>query len=71
MKKLKQAFDGVSKLPPGEQDALPAAIVEEVAVEGLWDASFAEKPAALEQLADAALREHRGGRTRPLDPDEP
>ena len=69
-KKLKKAFDEASKLPPEDQDALAAAILEEVAVEGLWDASFAKKPAALEQLADEALHEHRAGQTHPLEPDE-
>ena len=67
--KLKKAFEAASKLPPGDQDALAAAILEEVRVEGLWDASFARKPKALEELADQALEEHRTGRTRPLDPD--
>jgi hypothetical protein len=67
--KLKKAFEAASKLPPGDQDALAAAILEEVRVEGLWDASFAKQPKALEELADEALEEHRNGRTRPLDPD--
>src|SRR5439155_23825988 len=68
--KLKKAFDAASKLPPAEQDALAAAILEEVKVDGLWEASFAKKPAVLERLADEALEEHRTGRTRPLDPDQ-
>jgi len=67
---LKKAFEAASKLPPADQDALAAAILEEVKVEGLWDASFAKTPGALERLADAALQEHRTGQTRPLDPDQ-
>jgi hypothetical protein len=67
--KLKKAFDAASKLPPAEQDALAAAILEEVKVDGLWEASFAKTPGALERLADEALDEHRAGTTRPLDPD--
>ena len=67
--KLKKAFDAASKLPPAEQDALAAAILEEVKVDGLWEASFAKTPGALERLADEAIDEHRGGTTRPLDPD--
>ena len=67
--KLKKAFDAASKLPPAEQDALAAAILEEVKVDGLWEASFAKQPGALERLAEEALEEHRAGRTRPLDPD--
>ena len=67
--KLKKAFDAASKLPPADQDALAAAILEEVKVDGLWAASFAKKPGTLEGLADEALDEHRAGTTRPLDPD--
>ena len=58
---LKKAFEAASKLPPVEQDALAAAILEEVNVEGLWDAAFAKTPGALE---------HRAGGTRPLEPEE-
>jgi hypothetical protein len=68
--KLKKAFEAASKLPPADQDALAAAILAEVQVDGLWDAAFAKKPGALEQLADEALQEHRAGRTRPLKPDQ-
>ena len=68
--KLKKAFDAAAKLPPAEQDALAAAILEEVKVDGLWDSSFAKKPGALERLADEAIEEHRSARTRPLDPDQ-
>ncbi len=68
--KLKKAFDAAAKLPPAEQDALAAAILEEVRVDGLWEASFAKKAGALEGLAEEALAEHRSGRTRPLDPDQ-
>ncbi|MGH8621159.1 MAG: hypothetical protein ACRET3_03390 [Burkholderiales bacterium] len=68
--KLKKAFEAAAKLPPEDQEALAAAILEEVAVDGLWDASFAKKPGALEQPADETLREHRAGRTRALEPDE-
>ena len=66
--KLKKAFDAASKLPAADQDALAAAILEEVKVDGLWEASFARKPGALERLADEALDEHRASTTRPLDP---
>ena len=68
--KLKEAFEAASKLPPADQDALASAILEEVKVEGLWDAAFAKTGGALERLADEASREHRAGRTRPLQPDE-
>jgi hypothetical protein len=67
--KLRKAFDAASKLPPADQDALAAAILEEVAVDGLWEAAFTRQPVVLERLADEALQEHRAGRTRPLEPD--
>ncbi len=38
-------------------------------VDGLWDAAFAKKLGALEQLAEEALQEHHAERTRPLEPD--
>lgn len=68
--KLKKAFEAAEKLPADAQDALAAAILEEVAVEGLWEASFARRPDALERLADEALEDYRAGRTTPLDPDK-
>ena len=68
-KLLDKAFKEAAKLPADAQDALAAAILEEVAVEGLWDAAFAREPSKLEQLAEEALREHHAGRTQPLDPD--
>ena len=68
-KLLKKAFDAAAKLPALDQDALAAAILEEVAAEGLWDAAFARQPAVLEKLAAEALAEHRTGRTQALDPD--
>jgi len=68
-KLLNKAFEEAAKLPADAQDALAAAILEEVAADGLWDAAFARKPAALEHLAEEALREHRAGQSQPLDPD--
>jgi len=37
--KLKEAFEAASKLPPADQDALAAAILEEVKLDGLWPRS--------------------------------
>ncbi len=65
---LKRAFDAASKLPPSDQDALAAAILAEVAVDGRWDASFAAQPTVLERLADEALAEYRAGDTKPFEP---
>lgn len=68
-KALQDAFKAASNLPDEEQDALAAAILEEVALERQWDAALAGRPDALEQFADEALAEHRGGWSEPLDPE--
>jgi hypothetical protein len=68
--KLKQAFEAASKLPAEAQDALAEAILEELAADRAWDASFARRPDALAKLAEEALAEHRAGKTQPLDPDK-
>jgi len=68
-KALRKAFDVASRLPDREQDALAAAILEELAADERWEAAVAARLGALERLADEALAEHRAGRTKPLDPD--
>lgn len=59
-KALKKAF---------KQDELAAAILEELSADERWDAAFAESQGGLERLAEEALKEHRAGETKPLDPD--
>jgi len=66
---LKKAFEAASSLPEPEQDALAAAILEELAADERWEAALGTSPGALESLAEEALREHRAGRTKPLDPE--
>jgi hypothetical protein len=68
-KLLEKAFAEAAKLPAEAQDALAAAILDEVATEPLWDDSFRQRPDALSKLADEALGELRGGQTQPLDPE--
>jgi len=68
-KLLKQAFEEVSKLEVAEQDSVARWLLEELASERRWDESFRRSPDPLGKLAGEALREHRAGRTRPLDPD--
>jgi hypothetical protein len=43
---LEKAVSRVSKLPPAEQDALAAILVEELASEERWTALFAKSEAA-------------------------
>ena len=69
-KSLEKAFEAASRLPEGDQDALAAAILEELAADERWEKILAQSPEGLERLADEALAEHRAGRTKPLDPDK-
>ena len=68
-KALRKAFEAASRLPDREQDELASAILEELAADERWEIAFAESQAALKQLADEALKEHRAGRSEALDPD--
>ena len=67
---LRKAFEEASKLPPGEQDALASVLLEELQDEHRWDRTLEVTHGKLTGLADAALAEHRAGKTQPLDPDE-
>jgi hypothetical protein len=66
---LRKAFEEGSKLPPGEQDALASALLDELEEERRWDGTLEQTHEKLVALADAALAEHRAGKTEPLDPD--
>ena len=68
-KLLKQAFDEVSKLDGTDQDSVARWLLDELASERRWDEAFRRSPDPLGKLADEALREHRAGRSRPLNPD--
>ena len=56
----------IEKLPASEQDALAALVLEELASEERWSASFAESQDLLASLAEEALAEHAAGQTKPL-----
>ena len=63
---LEQALTEVRKLPPSEQDAVAAILLQELAAEQRWTVSFAKSHDALESLAAEALAQHRAGLTKPL-----
>jgi hypothetical protein len=63
---LEKALSEVSKLPPAEQDALAAILLEEVESEQKWGELFSKSQDPLARLADEALTEHRSGKTKPL-----
>jgi len=58
-KALKKAFEVASRLPDREQDELATAILEELAADERWEASFVQSQDALQRLAQEALEEHR------------
>ncbi len=64
---LVSALEQVEKLPPEEQDALAAILVEEIASEQHWSQSFARSGHVLESLAAEALAEFNAGKSRSLD----
>jgi hypothetical protein len=63
---LEQALNEVKKLPPSEQDAVAAILLQELAAEQRWAESFAKSQDALEKMAEEALAEYRAGLTKPL-----
>jgi hypothetical protein len=67
---LEKAFAEAALLPDEDQDALAAALLEELESERRWDELFAASPEVLQRLGDEALREYRAGRTEELDPDK-
>jgi hypothetical protein len=63
---LEKALKEVKKLPPSEQDAVAAILLQELAAEQRWSDSFEKSQDALEKLAQEALVEHRAGRAKPM-----
>ena len=64
---LVAAVAQAEKLPPEEQDAIAAILLEEIASEQRWSQSFARSEHVLEALAAEALADFKSGKTRPLD----
>ena len=60
---LVSALEQVEKLPPEEQDALAAILVEEIASEQHWSQSFARSGHVLESFAAEALAEFNAGKS--------
>ena len=65
--RLEEAFAKASQLPPDEQEALAALLLDEIASERLWDQAFAQSQDQIAKLADEALTEFQEGRTVLLD----
>jgi len=65
---MEQAFARIAQLPEPEQDSIASLILEELEDEAQWQRKFAMSADVLSRLAHKALREHRAGKTLPLDP---
>ena len=51
---LEKAMNEAAKLPPSDQDVLATILLEEIASEQRWSASFAKSQDVLSVLADEA-----------------
>ena len=68
-KLFEEAIEKVRQLPDPEQDVLARFILDEIQDERRWNNAFSRSPDVLERLAADAVKEHRSGGTRPLDPE--
>lgn len=68
-KLLEKAFEVATKLPPEQQDALAALVLDEISSEQRWDSAFAKSQDALSALAKEALKAHAAGNSTPLNQD--
>lgn len=68
-KLLEKAFAVATKLPPEQQDALAALVLDEISSEKKWDEAFANSQDVLSALAKEALKEHAAGKSTPLNQD--
>lgn len=59
---LQQAFSEIKKLSEPEQDAIASLILDELADEQRWQASFARSQGPLARLAAQAREDIRAGR---------
>ena len=64
---LEKAFKEAARLPEVEQNALAKWVMEEIESEGKWAKAFAASEDTLDKLADAALTEHKQGKSKPLN----
>lgn len=67
---LEQAIAEVHKLPPDDQDAIAALILEELADEQRWTRAFEQSHDALARLAAKVRAEKQAGTVRPFEIDE-
>jgi len=68
-KLLQKAFDVAAALSDEEQDAIGAAILDEIESERRWRESFDATRDKIDALAEKALKQHRAGKSGRLDPE--
>jgi len=64
---LERALRKLAESPPDTQDAIASQIIDSLADDQAWEASFARDPERLSRLVQDAENEIRRGETRPLD----
>lgn len=69
-KLLKQAFEKASELPVNLQDELAREILQDMKGEQKWDKTLVESQDVLDLLAKDALKQHKAGKTKRMEPDE-
>ena len=67
---LEQALAEVQKLPPAEQDAIAAIILDELADEQRWTQAFGGSQDELARLASRVREDIRAGRVRETGVDD-
>lgn len=66
---LQKAYAEIALLPEEEQDTIASLMLEEIASERKWQASFAKSQDWLAQMAREAIEEDNAGKTLLLDPE--
>ncbi len=67
---LTQAIEKIHALPPSEQDAIAAVILDELADEERWSAAFDRSQNQLAKLAEKARQDVQARRFREMGFDE-
>ena len=67
---LEEALAELQKLPPEQQDAIAALILEEMTDEEKWNRAFEQSQDTLTRLADKVRADKRVGKVKPLGFDD-
>jgi polyhydroxyalkanoate synthesis regulator phasin len=62
---LKQAIEKSSKLSDEEQNKIAQMILDEISDEEKWNSRFSNTQEGLSLLADKAIKDYKGGKTKP------